>query len=276
MSILQALILGLLQGIAEFLPISSSGHLLLGKHWFGLDDIPLIFDLALHIATLGAVVVVFRSTIIRLILVLWRLVSRTSAPSDREDHHYIILILIATVITALMGFSLKDVDLGLRYVYIGFLYTSALLILGSWLTTRAASKASVPETTQSWLQRIGSGVVLGLFQGLAVLPGISRSGSTISAALFCGISRQRAGELSFLLSIPAIVGGFLLVLHEGQGQELLSQVEWTPFMVAFATSFISGYLALRLLLKLVKEMKLYYFAIYLIPLALLGLLGVLP
>ncbi|NIZ19261.1 undecaprenyl-diphosphate phosphatase [Entomospira culicis] len=274
MSMIEAVILGLLQGVSEFLPVSSSGHLLLAKRWFGLAEIPILFDLALHLATLGAVVLLFRQTIARLFLVLIRWVARKSLPSDRSDLSYIALILIATMITAVMGLLLKDLALPARLVYAGFLYTSTLLIISTRFIKRG--EVSEPIGEAGWLGNTLRGIIIGFLQGLAVLPGISRSGSTISGALFCGITRERAGELSFLLSIPAIVGGFILTLREGQGEDLLAQMDLLPLLVALVVAFASGYFALRLLMRLVKEMKLHYFAFYLIPLAILGLFGILP
>ncbi|NIZ40158.1 undecaprenyl-diphosphate phosphatase [Entomospira entomophila] len=279
MNIFEALIFGILQGIAEFLPISSSGHLLLAKRWFGLEEVPLIFDLALHVATLGAVILVFHKIIIRLMQVLFRWILRRSLVEDREDLVYIVVIMIATIVTAGLGVIIKDIELSSKMVYAGFLYTSAILILGSRITQpqkdNAPTLGSGLVAKKSWGVPL-SGVIIGIFQGFAVLPGISRSGSTISAALFCGIRRDRAGEISFLLSIPTILGGFLLTLHDGQAESLSSQVQLVPLLIAVISAFFAGWLALVLLLRLIREMKLYYFVWYLVPLALLGLFGIIP
>jgi undecaprenyl-diphosphatase len=275
MSVLQAVILGLVQGLAEFLPISSSGHLFLAKQYFGLGDVPILFDLFLHVATLGAVLVVFRSVLYRLMGVAYRFVLRKSQPSDKEDLGYIALMLVATVITAVIGFSLKDLELSSKLVYAGFIYTALLLILSTKIST-------LPQMQSQSLMSKGTkghfllAILVGTFQGLAVLPGISRSGSTIGYALLGGVSRERAGEMSFLLSIPAILGGFILTLRDVEGANVLQQLDLLPLLLSFAVAFASGYVALRFLLKLVKQLKLHYFAYYLIPLGLLGLSGLLP
>lgn len=167
MSMIEAVILGLLQGVSEFLPVSSSGHLLLAKRWFGLAEIPILFDLALHLATLGAVVLLFRQTIARLFLVLIRWVARKSLPSDRSDLSYIALILIATMITAVMGLLLKDLALPARLVYAGFLYTSTLLIISTRFIKRG--EVSEPIGEAGWLGNTLRGIIIGFLQGLAVL-----------------------------------------------------------------------------------------------------------
>ncbi|NIZ47333.1 undecaprenyl-diphosphate phosphatase [Entomospira nematocerorum] len=279
MNIFEAFIFGILQGIAEFLPISSSGHLLLAKRWFGLEEVPLIFDLALHVATLGAVILVFHKIIVRLIQVLFRWILRKSLPNDREDLIYIAVIVIATVVTAALGILIKDIELSHKMVYMGFLYTAVILIIGSRVTQKYKDESSVLSSGLVAKKFWGiplTGMIIGVFQGFAILPGISRSGSTISAALFCGVRRDRAGEISFLLSIPTILGGFLLTLHEGQAESLSSQVPWMPLLVAVISAFFAGCIALMFLLRLIREMKLHYFALYLIPLSLLGILGILP
>ncbi len=260
MSYTQAFILGLVQGMAEFLPISSSGHLAVAKHLFGLADVPLIFDVALHLATLVAVSWVFRSSIGRLIAVAWRFVIRKSLPTDTADLKLIQVILLATLVTGIIGIRVKDLVFSTRWVYIGFLYTSVVLWLGH-LSQRFPGK---PYGTA---QR---GLMLGLFQGLAVLPGISRSGSTITAALFTKMNREQAGEVAFILSIPAILAAFLFLLLDFQ-PTMMENVSVIAFSIAFATSFVSGLGALLVLKKVVKAGKLHYFSFYLVPLAIIGL-----
>lgn len=276
MSILQAFILGLLQGIAEFLPISSSGHLLLAKRWFGTEDVPLLFDLSLHVATLVAVVMVFRGTIVRLFRVLSRWLLGKSIKKDREDLRYIAVIIFATFLTGVLGFSLKDLVLPQKMVYFGFLYTSVLLISSSLVVKKYSTPVDTYKQNENkWWYWVFLALALGVFQGIAVLPGISRSGSTISIAIFCGVRRDRAGEMSFLLSIPAILGGLLLILYEGQGENLIASIEWLPFIISLITSLVAGYIALISLMRLIKTAKLHYFAVYLIPLAFLGLVNIL-
>jgi undecaprenyl-diphosphatase len=261
MSYTQAFILGLLQGMAEFLPISSSGHLAVAKHLFGLADVPLIFDVALHLATLIAVSWVFHQSIGRLIAVAWRFVIRKPLPNDKGDQKLIQIILLATLVTGIIGLRLKDLTLSVSWVYIGFLYTSLLLWLG-YFSQRFSGK---PYGTAQ------TGLMLGLFQGLAVLPGISRSGSTITAALFTKMNREQAGELAFILSIPTILAAFLFLLLDFE-PAMLDNVSVIAFIIAFITSFVSGIVSLLFLKKVVKAGKLHYFSFYLVPLAIIGLL----
>lgn len=261
MSYTQAFILGLVQGMAEFLPISSSGHLAVAKHLFGLSDVPLIFDVALHLATLIAVCWVFRRPIGRLVSVAWRFVWRKSLPTDADDQKLIRVILLATLVTGIIGLRLNELEFSIRWVYVGFLYTSLLLWLGHW-------SQRFPSKPYGTAQR---GLMLGLFQGLAVLPGISRSGSTITAALFTKMNREQAGEVAFILSIPAILAAFLFLLLDFE-PAMMENVSLPAFTVAFVTSFVSGLGALHLLKKVVKAGKLHYFSFYLVPLAIIGLL----
>ncbi|NLK46071.1 MAG: undecaprenyl-diphosphate phosphatase [Treponema sp.] len=267
MNVFQSICLGLLQGITEFLPVSSSGHLAVVQHFFNLEDIPLIFDICLHVATLFAVLLFFRNTIFELIAAFIRMIIRKPLPDDKPKQMMIFSIIVATVITGLIGvfFSGYVKNLSIKFVCAGFIITGLLLILATFID----KKNKNAETTPKKPLTIMNGVWCGLAQGLGTLPGISRSGSTISGALLSGIDRQTAGEYSFLLSIPAILGAFLLELRDLD--KLLTVVPISSLALGCICAFVSGLGALFLLMKLIKHGKLGFFAIYLIPLGIIGL-----
>ena len=262
MTIFQAILLGALQGVAEFLPVSSSGHLVVARAVMDLQDIPQLFDVILHIATLMVVVFVFRSTILRLLKVFGRFLGRRLREEDNGDMRLIGTILLASVFTAGLGLGIESLDMGgkPRIVSILFLVTAGVLIVTRFLN----GKRSYADL------KVKDGVLTGIAQGLAVFPGISRSGITITAALGVGMDREKAGEFSFLLSVPAIVGALLLELKDFE--DLVAVSSPLVLIAGFITSFVVGLFSLLLLLRLIKGGKLYLFAIYLVPLGVLGII----
>ena len=278
MTVLQGIVLGLLQGIAEFLPISSSGHLAVAKELFGLEA-PLLFDVFLHLATLLAVVLFFRRKIASLVVSLLSLVARKRDLTDEQrtkqeaDGRYILAVIAATVVTGVIGVLtaklLDDDKISVKVVCAGFVFT-ALLLLSSSAVTRCAAKRGgtslVTGVSPSWKQAL----VIGFAQGIGTLPGVSRSGSTISASLFCGVARDVAGEFSFIVSIPAVLGAFLLELKDIG--EVSQSVGAAPLIAGCIAAFASGLCALSWLMRLVKKGRLEWFALYLIPLGVLGMI----
>ena len=259
MSTVQSLLLGALQGVAEFLPISSSGHLMLLRNVMNLEDIPLLYDVLLHVSTLIVVVIVFRKKILSILSSIWRYLRRASAPEDRENLNLTLYILVATVVTGGVGLVLSGFEEVFfrqpRLVSLLFLITALILI--STLFGRSR---------RDYLQMGFFGaLIVGLAQGVGVLPGISRAGITISVALLWGLDRQRAGEFSFLIAIPAILGALLLQLREAGS--LLEVVDPAALVAGFAASFAVGLIALLLLLRVVRKGRLALFSIYLVPLA---------
>lgn len=254
MTIFQSIILGIIQGIGEFLPISSSGHLELYKYFLGLKDFPFIFDIFLHVATLLSLCLVFRKKIISLILSTLRFIVRKNSISDKENLNLVLLILIATFITAIVGFALKDLtkSLNIKAIPIGFVITSVMLLISS--KVRLKEKANL----------IRSGLILGTAQGISVFPGISRSGATISVLLMLGFLDEEVAETSFILSIPAILGALVLELHSSS---VAMSFEYLPLAIGMLTAFIVGFFALTLLINLLKTKKISYFAFYLLPLS---------
>ena len=286
MTVLQGIALGLLQGIAEFLPISSSGHLAVAKELFGLEA-PLLFDVFLHLATLLAVVLFFRHKIASLVLSLVSLIIRkkdlppTESAKRDQDGRYILAVIIATIVTGAIGVLtaklLDDDKVSVKLVCAGFVFT-ALLLISSSIVARRAAKRTANRTVAGGAEPLGTAIspswkqalIIGFAQGIGTLPGVSRSGSTISASLFCGVTRDVAGEFSFIVSIPAVLGAFLLELKDIG--DVAQSVGAAPLLAGCVAAFVSGLCALSWLMRLVKKGRLEWFAIYLVPLGVLGMI----
>lgn len=301
MTVLQGFLLGILQGIAEFLPISSSGHLKVAQHLLGLEDVPLFFDVLLHIATLGAVVIYFRKVIAKLFAILFRWIFRKSekqaynvcnvAPTEEIGRNTIIMVIITTLVTGVLGIASKKLlpELPLKAVAAGFVVT-ALLLIASKLFSRKHVALFEPETeikddfyaVQDTAMTPIQAIIIGVAQGIGTLPGISRSGSTIAGALLCKVDRRTAGDYSFLVSIPAILGAFALTLKDVMSDAAaagLSAMQYfsetvgiAPAAAGFVTALVFGYAALAILMKIIQKGKIEWFAAYLIPLGILGLI----
>lgn len=276
MSVVEGILLGLLQGVAEFLPISSSGHLALAQELFDLDDVPLLFDIMLHLATLGAVLLFFRRKIWTLLKVAGRWLARRSLPEDKADLRTIVALLLGTAVTGVFGIVLSDLveDYSEKLICVGFFVTAGLLIFSDAVEERRRKRllesgSDGLVTTRSGVSPL-QGLGIGLAQGVGVLPGISRSGSTIAGALLCGVDREQAGEFSFLLSIPAILGAFVLELDDLDA--IGDSVGVAPVVAGCLAAFVAGIFALSVLMKIVRKGKLEWFALYLIPVGILGLL----
>lgn len=273
MTILDAALLGLLQGIAEFLPISSSGHLSVAKRIFGLSEVPLLFDVVLHVATLAAVVLFFRKRIWAILVSLYRWIAHKSDASDAGNLGLTVAVLAGTVCTGVIGVVLSKLvgEGSIKLVFACFIATAILLVVSEKMARRRAL-AQVSGTVVLVKGRLGlrEGILVGIAQGIGVLPGLSRSGVTISASLAAGVDREAAGEFSFLLSIPAILGAFILELKDAD--TLMTSVNPLALVVGCAIAFVSGFFALHFLLRLIKRGKLSWFAVYLVPLGIWGLL----
>ena len=257
---LSAMLLGVVQGVTEFLPVSSSGHLVLFQQWLPVAGDPIAFDLALHLGTLVPVLWVYRSDLMG---VVRDATAGTGAYVERPGVRLLLLLVAATVPTAAIGLSLEDVFERLfhnpRAVGVAFAITGTVL----WATGRFSS-----GTTQAAGLPAAHAIAIGVAQGLAITPGISRSGSTIAAGLFLGMDREAAARFSFLLSIPAIVGACVLKF----GDLSLDGTSVGPIAVGVISSAVSGYLALTLLIRLVRKGNFRNFAFYLWPLAVFALL----
>lgn len=261
MTLLQSILLGVLQGVAEFLPVSSSGHLVLARQVMQIESVPALFDVILHVATLMVIIVVFRKTVGRLLGVLGRFLVRRTKPEDKADLRLIGVLLVATFSTALLGggISLLDVEGYPKVVSFLFLVTAVLLLIfRRFRGSRRFGDLKVKD-----------GIITGLAQGVGVLPGISRSGITIAASMGVGMDRSLAGEFSFLLSIPAVLGALILELKDLG--ELTSTLTPGVMLGGFLAATAVGFVSLIFLLRLIRQGRLYFFAFYLIPLGLAGL-----
>jgi undecaprenyl-diphosphatase len=260
MTFLQALLLGALQGLTEFLPVSSSGHLVLLQRLFGLREPALLFDILVHVATLGAVIIFYRYDVWGLIQACPGLstIFRQAVPDgenrDASNRRLGILLLIANLPTAVIGliFATSLEQLFATPWTVGI----ALLITGC--TLWSLKGAIAPHNGLSDMH-VGHALLLGVIQGLAITPGISRSGSTIAVALWCGLRQEAAARFSFLMAIPAIIGAMLLKSRE---LSALSRDQMGLMIVGMLTALVVGYLALRFLLRLLMRGNFWYFAIY--------------
>lgn len=255
MSFLEALILGIIQGLTEFLPVSSSGHIELGKAILGVQVAdPLLFSIVVHGATALSTVVIFRKTI-------WELLREALRLQWNESLQYIFKIGISMVPAGLVGIFLED---QIEAAFEGqILLVGCMLLLTGvllYLTTRA------PETNGK--VSFGKSAMIGIAQAIAILPGISRSGATISTALLLGVDRERAARFSFLMVVPLILGAMLVKTKKyfeeagtiaADAPEALGAM---PLIVGFLAAFLSGLAACTWMINLVKRGKLIWFAIY--------------
>ncbi len=258
---LQSVMLGIIQGLTEFLPVSSSGHLVLLQNLFGIMEPELLFDISLHIGTLIAIFIVFYREIRNILQTLLRLPALIKSSGNlkslfahNEEIRIAALIIIGSIPTAILGILFhKIVDQIFGSVWI---VGVMLLVTGTLLWfTRQISTEGRPLIKVS----IRDVLIIGVMQGLAIMPGISRSGSTISIALFLGINREIAGRYSFLLSIPAILGAMILSLNSTIIQ---TDIPVRITLLGTVTAAIVGYIGLKILLRMVKQGRLYYFAPY--------------
>jgi undecaprenyl-diphosphatase len=236
------------------------------QHLFGLTEPQLLFDIMLHVGTLGAVIGVFRADLILILRELFQLNRRPGNALQRRGLRLLALLFVASIPTALIGLLFKDsfeaLFSSLHSVGLALLVTGLLL----WLTRFSAQAGQDETRTPFWKV-----VVVGLAQGVAITPGISRAGATISAGLLLGMDRGFAARFSFLLSIPAITGAALLELSDIGD---LSLQTWTPILAGSLIAGITGYIALKWLLSLVITGNFSLFAYYCWGVGLLTLIGV--
>jgi len=240
-------ILGLVQGLAEWLPISSTGHLKIVEHYLGLTTTPL-FNLILHLGTLIVVVFYFRKDIGKLLTALGHLDFKS------EYGKMIPLIVAATIPTATIGL-----------VYVQFLEDTLqqLLVIGVTFAIGATlvySSKLGKESTDIITYQMA--LMMGIAQGFAIFPGLSRSGATISTALLLGLKREKAFKFSFLLSIPAILGDTLVETYKQQGQIALSGIGSTDLLIGVAIAIVVGFIAIRIVSRVVATRRFHYFAVY--------------
>jgi undecaprenyl-diphosphatase len=253
---MEALWLGILQGISEFLPISSSGHLALAGILFEIKDAGLTLNILLHVGTLIATAIVLRERLGAALASGVRALAKPELFRTTRGGQDALFVVIASVPTAIIGFTLRDVVSAWTrspwVVGLGFLVTSILLV-----STKFARPGKIEHPS------ISAAVLLGICQGIAVAPGISRSGITIAAALFLGVQRGRAFELSMLMSVPAVLGAALLELPGSLGH--LEGLGAALFGAAVAC--ITGVGAMLVLRRMVVGGNFPWFALWVFPLA---------
>ncbi|MFH1546136.1 MAG: undecaprenyl-diphosphate phosphatase [Patescibacteria group bacterium] len=255
-----AAFLGILQGITEFFPISSSGHLLLAEHFFDLDVENLkAFDVVLHAGTLLALLVLFWREWVGMAVGSWQLAVGRLNEKNRESLQLLGKLAVVTIPAAFVGLLFGDwIDTTTRgenrvFLVAGFFILVAILLLAAEKFGRKNSEKV------GWRNVVG----MGIFQALALLPGISRSGATIAAGMLGGLSRSAAAKFSFLMLAPVTLGATILISKKVCAGELtLPPLEFT--LVGFAVSAVSSFLFASLLLKFVKKYSLVWFAVYLI------------
>ncbi len=244
MSILEAIILGIIQGLAEFLPISSSGHLVLAQKILKVEQPGMFFDVLLHIGTLVPIFIVYWKDI-------WELIKK---PFQKYVYLLVVATIPAVVITILFEETFEMLFQGTIFLGVGFLITGTLLLF--------TDKPRVLNKKDKNISYVDA-LIIGCFQGFAITPAVSRSGSTITASILRGLNRETAAKFSFLMSIPAIGGAFVLQLYKlMSGVYVIEQGNFVPYIAGFFASMLSGYLAIRFMLVLIKKAKLKYFSYY--------------
>lgn len=246
MSIVIAAVLGLIQGLCEFLPVSSSGHLLLAQKIFGISDGGYFFTVILHLGTLAAVLFVYRKRILEMIM------------HPVQQMKYWIWMIAATAVTLVMALAFDDLSDAAesgKVLGLSFLFTSALLVMCTLLRNTFGGDVTIPK--MKWYHAVG----IGFMQGIAILPGVSRSGATITGATACRMTRDDAAEFSFLLSIPAILGGAVLEIPKAL-KEGTANVDILCCVVGMIVAAVSGYFAVRFMIRLITKRSLIGFAVY--------------
>ncbi len=255
MNYFETLLLGVIQGLTEFLPVSSSGHLVIFENLLGFKEPEILLDASLHLGTLLAVCIYFRSDLGKMIQGLWAWVRPSKdSPGGLNEHAYLaVMVVLGSIPTALIGFIFKD---PLEKLF-GSVTTVGVMLLVTGIITGVTK--FIPEDHAKWDQvKVGMALAIGTVQGFAIIPGISRSGATIVCALLLGLHRETAGRFSFLLSIPAIIGAVGLHLES----DAVARVGLLPLTLGFTSSAIVGFFALMLLMGIVKKGHFYYFAPY--------------
>ncbi len=274
MTFLQAIFLGILQGLTEFLPVSSSGHLVLAQQYLGLKEPLVFFDVMLHVGTLAAIVVAYRGAIGRLVVGGLSTLGKTefyrkpiATLNTSDELRFIWLILLGSIPTGIIAVLFKT---QLESFFDKVLIVSIMLILTGIILQLPRLRPENTDGANSSNSEVKTwhAPLIGIAQGCAITPGISRSGTTISLALFLGIPAKTAAEYSFILSIPAILGAVALKISDIENTEIPLYIVGAGML----TSFIVGYIALRFLLAVLNRGKFSLFSYYCIALGIVSLL----
>lgn len=262
MGLIESLILGLVQGLTEFLPVSSSGHLVIAEGLFGIRSDDIIFEILVHFGTLLAVLIYFRKTIASIISAIVSALMRKSREENGAGLRLAVFLIVGTIPAVIIGLAFKDL---IVQAFDSPRWASAMLLVTALIlfSTRWTFDKSKPNTA------LGS-LTIGFAQALAIMPGISRSGSTISMGMWLGMNKSEAAEFSFLLSVPAIAGAMVLELPSMLSS--FSSPKLLPvYLAGTAMSAIIGYISIAYLMKIIKKGKFFYFGLYCL---LVGLLGI--
>ena len=254
MNWLEALILGVIQGLTEFLPVSSSGHLEIGHALLGTSGED----------NLSFAVLVHAATVLSTLVVLWREVAQLfvgtfTTPKWNKEKDYVAKILVSMIPVFIVGIFFKDevealFGNGLLLVGICLLITAALLTLSEWLQKKRQSKGHEVGYKDAF--------IIGLAQACAVLPGLSRSGTTIATGLLCGVKKESVAQFSFLMVLIPILGEAVLDGIEIMQGKVTSELDLVPAIVGFVAAFVTGCLACRFMLEVVRRQRLVWFAVY--------------
>jgi len=260
MDIISSIFLGIVQGLTEFLPVSSSGHLVLFQNLLGFGEPELLLDCSLHLGTLLAVCIYLRSELKLMLFEIWKFlidlikVGGIKRPLDGKPHAFLaIMVLMGTLPTLLIGIlfrsSIENLFGSVTAVGIMLLFTGFILAITKLIPGGYGKRNEVALVVA---------LAIGTAQGLALVPGISRSGVTIVCGLVCGLKRDTAARFSFLLAIPAIIGATLVQLNA----EAIGQVGLLSLTTGFIAAALVGLIALKILMGVVRKGKLFYFAFY--------------
>lgn len=268
MDIFSIIIQGIIQGLTEFLPVSSSGHLSVVQHFMNIGEESLIISMVLHLGTLLAVFCAFYKTIWGMIkeffLTIGDIFTGKFSWKNMNDNRRMMFMVIIATLLLVPAYFVKDFftsvegDGDIIFEGCAFIFTAILLFL---------SDACVKGYKTGKDMTVKDAIVVGLFQCVALFPGVSRSGSTTSAGLFCGLTRENAVTFSFILGIPAILGGSVLELKDMASSGM--EIEIIPLIVGFATAAVVGMLAIALVKLIIKHDKFKIFGIYTLILGLL-------
>ena len=255
-----SILLGIIQGLTEFLPVSSSGHLVILQNFFNINESEILFDVTLHMGTLLAVLIFFRKDLKEMIcesgeylMGLMHKKETVSSIKNKPHASLALWVIIGTLPTAFIGVIFKDhlEDLFSAPKRAAFMLivTGLILIISKMLPAAYTKRNNVGLITA---------LAVGIAQGIAITPGISRSGTTIVCGMVCGMDRELAGRFSFLLSIPAIAGAMVLQLASKD----LGSIDFFPLLMGFLSAAVIGFLSLKFLMKIVKKGNLAWFAPY--------------
>lgn len=264
MNLIESTVLGLIQGLTEFLPISSSGHLVIFERLFHIEADDLVFEVFVHFGTLVAVLLYFRE---RLFAVSGSVIRSFSSAGklerDKDNLRLFWYLVLGTIPAGLIGLLFND--------FIELAFASPRWASGMLLVTAAILLSTRWAMREDRKLNTGRTIIIGFAQALAIMPGISRSGSTISAGMALGMKKTEAAEFSFLLSIPAIAGATIMQIPQFVGDITNADLVINYFVGAMAAAIV-GYISIAFLMKIVKKGKFFYFGLYCIVVGILGIL----